>query len=209
MLTATRRKIKIGPQDHGRKMSLKNFEFAETLDGYIYELSRGYITVGQVANLYHALIVGLIRRYLDDYHTDHLPDIFAIFGGAECKLLMPEWDSERHPDIAVYLTKPKGKWDSKLWRRWFPEFLVEVVSARSEHRDYFDKREEYWTLGVKEYWIVDAPRQLVICLRRGKSDWKESRLGPDDVCTTKLLPGFKLPCKPIFELAAEAGVEEE
>jgi hypothetical protein len=52
MLTLTKRKAKIGPDDHGRKMSLKDFEFVETEEGCHYELSRGYITVSQVAKLY-------------------------------------------------------------------------------------------------------------------------------------------------------------
>ena len=55
MLTITKRKATIGPDDHGRKMSLKDFEFVETQEGYLYELSRGYITVSQVAKLYHEI----------------------------------------------------------------------------------------------------------------------------------------------------------
>ena len=64
MLTTTSRKIRIGPQHHGRKMSLNAFEFAQTEDGYHYELSRGFIIVSEVANYYHALIVTLIRNAL-------------------------------------------------------------------------------------------------------------------------------------------------
>ena len=55
------------------------------------------------------------------------------------------------------------------------------------------KRDEYWTLGVKEYWIVDAKLKQVLVLRRGRSQWTEKTLGPADTCETKLLPGFKLP----------------
>jgi Uma2 family endonuclease len=127
----------------------------------------------------------------------------------ECKLLIPEWKSERHPDLAVYLKKPKGPKDRTLWRRWLPELAIEVVSERSVDRDYIDKRQEYWDLGIKEYWIVDAKREKVVILRRGKSDWIEKRVGPDGVVTTKLLPGFELPFKAIMEAAAQAGMDEE
>jgi hypothetical protein len=88
-----------------------------------------------------------------------------------------------------------------MWRTWIPELVIEVVSARSEHRDYFEKRDEYWTLSVKEYWIVVSKRELVIVLRRGKSDWIEKRLGAADVCTTKLLPGLKVAFKALFDAA--------
>ena len=96
-----------------------------------------------------------------------------------------------------------------MWRTWIPELVVEVVSERSTDRDYIDKREEYWTFGVKEYWIVDTKWQQVVTLRRGKADWIEKRLGPDDVCATKLLPGFQLPCQEIFAAAADAGEDDE
>ena len=209
MLTTTRRKVKIGPQHHGRKMSLKAFEFAKTEEGYHYELSRGYITVGEVANFYHAFIVAVIRNHLVAHQLAHPEDIHVILTDMALKLVIPEWESERHPDIAVYLTKPKGKKDRTLWRTWIPEFVIEVISAASDHRDYVEKRDEYWTLGVKEYWIVDAKRKQVVLLRRGKSDWIEKRLGRDGVCETKLLPGFKLACQVIFDAAAEAGEDED
>jgi Uma2 family endonuclease len=207
MLTTARPKLKIGLRDHGRKMSLKAFEFAETEEGYHYELSRGIITVSNVANLMHAMVVSMIRDSLGVYKSLHSQQIYLILNSMECKLLVPQWESERHPDIAVYLSKPKGKKDRTVWRSWIPELVIEVVSPRSEHRDYTEKREEYWTLGVKEYWIVDVERKLVVMLRRGKSDWIEKRLDDDGVCTTKLLPGYRLSCRAIFD--AVAGIENE
>ena len=44
----TKSKAKIGPQDHGRTMSLKAFEFVQVKEGYLYELARGYIVVSEV-----------------------------------------------------------------------------------------------------------------------------------------------------------------
>jgi hypothetical protein len=48
MLTTAPGKTKIGPLDHDRKVSLRAFEFAKTEEGDYYELSRAYITVGEV-----------------------------------------------------------------------------------------------------------------------------------------------------------------
>ena len=33
--------IKVGPADHGRRMSLADFDHAEVQEGYLYELGRG------------------------------------------------------------------------------------------------------------------------------------------------------------------------
>jgi Uma2 family endonuclease len=93
--------------------------------------------------------------------------------------------------------------DRTMWRTWVPELVIEVVSETSRDRDYTEKRDEYWTLGVKEYWIVDAKLKKVLVLRRGRSQWTEKVLGAGDLCETKLLPGFKLPCGKVFEAAGE------
>ena len=92
-----------------------------------------------------------------------------------------------------------------MWRTWVPDLVVEVVSESSRDRDYTEKRDEYWTIGVKEYWIVDAKLEQVLILKRGRSQWTERTFGPADVCATKLLPGFKLACRAIFDAADERG----
>jgi Uma2 family endonuclease len=198
-------KAKIGPYHHGRKMSLKAFEFAQVEEGYLVELARGYVVVSEVPNYPHALTTAFIRDMLGAYRLANPRATHLVLDGASCKLLIPDWESERHPDIAVYLTAPKGKKDRTLWRTWVPELVIEVVSEGSRDRDYTEKRDEYWTLGVKEYWVVDAKLQQVLVLRRGRSQWTEKTLGPADVCETKLLPGFKLPCKAVFEAGGDAG----
>lgn len=199
----TKKQPKIGPRHHGRKMSLKAFEFAPVENGYLYELARGYIVVSEVANYPHAWRVAFIRSHLGHYQVMNPRSVHAILDTMECKLLIPDWESERHPDIAVYLAAPKGPRGRTLWRGWIPDLTIEVVSESSRDRDYTEKRDEYWTLGVKEYWIVDARLERVLILKRGRSRWTEKRLGPDDVCETKLLPAFKLSCRAIFTVAEE------
>ena len=167
----------IGPLQHGRKMSLKAFEFAEADQRYLSELARGYVVVSEVPNFPHALVTSFLRRHLDHYHVRQPEAIYLILGTMECKLLVPDWESERHPDIAVYLSPPKGKKDRTMWRTWVPELVIEVVSESSRDRDYTQKRDEYWTLGVKEYWIVDAKLKQVLALRRGRTQWTEKTLG--------------------------------
>jgi Uma2 family endonuclease len=200
-------KLRIGPEDHGRRMSLKRFEFAKTQEGYHVELARGFIIVGEVPNLYHAYRVVFMRDGLINYKTSHPGLIHIILGSMDSKLLIPEWESERHPDLAIYLTRPKGFKDRTVWRRWSPEIAVEVVSPSSSDRDYVEKRDEYWALGIKEYWIVDARRERIVVLRRGRSRWIEKPLKRGDTLETKLLPGFKLDCNDIFDETTEDDAE--
>jgi Uma2 family endonuclease len=203
ILAKSTAKPKIGPLQHGRKMSLKAFEFAGVEDGYTYELARGYVVVSEVPNYPHASMESIIRDFLGRYRLDSPDVIHLILTGSSNKLVVSVWESERHPDIAVYLSPPKGKKDRTMWRTWVPELVIEVVSESSRDRDYTEKRDEYWTLGVKEYWIVDAKLKQVLALRRGRTQWTEKTLGPPDQFETKLLPGFKLPCKAVFDAAGD------
>ena len=186
-------------------MRLRAFEFAKVEDGWLCELARGYLVVTEVANYYHGMQIIAINRPLQFYDATHPGTIHAIFGSLECKLLVPEMESERHPDIAVYLTAPKGPKDRTLWRTWVPELVIEVVSEGSRDRDYTEKRDEYWVLGIKEYWIVDAKLNQVLILKRSRTQWTERTLGPADTIETKLLPGFKLACGSVFAAGREEG----
>ena len=185
--------MKIGPLYHGRKMSLKVFEFAETEPDYHYELSRGYVTVSEIANFIHALIVSMIRDSFGAYRIAHPEFDHLILNGMECKLLIPDLESERHPDIAVYLTRPKGPKNRTFWRRWIPALVIEVVSPESDHRDYCDKRDEYWTLGVKEYWIVDAKRGKSSCCGAANRTGSRNVLGPATSAQPNCFPDIRWP----------------
>jgi Uma2 family endonuclease len=198
-------KPQIGPQDLGRRMALKQFEPAQVQNGYLYELARGIVVVSEGPGFSHLRQVSAIRRPLMKYQDQHPERIYEILGTMECKLLLWDLESERHPDLAVYLSPPPVKKGRQLWTRWLPELVVEVVSRSSVDRDYVEKREEYWRLGVKEYWIVDAKRMQVMILRRGRSQWIAKARRGGEVLETKLLPGFQLPCNDIFEAA---GAEE-
>ena len=121
-------KTKIGPQHQGHKMSLRAFEFAEVEEGYSYELARGVIVVSEVANFPHARRTAFIRKRLDHYSVENPSRVYEILVNMESKLLIPQWESERHPDISVYLTAPQGRRDRTMWRTWIPQLTIEVVS---------------------------------------------------------------------------------
>jgi Uma2 family endonuclease len=192
----TKTVTKIGPADHGKHMSLAEFEHAHGQEGYLYELSRGAIAVMDVPKPKHLLSVVGVRNQLVAYQLAHPEAISIIAGGFDCKLLIWDLESERHPDITVYLTMPPTGND--VWSRWLPELVIEVVSRSSRRRDYFEKREEYLALGVKEYWIIDPERQLLLALRRVRGKWKEITVKHGEKYETALLSGFSLDLDRVF-----------
>jgi Uma2 family endonuclease len=192
--------IKIGPADHGRRMSLADFEHAEVQAGHNYELGRGVIVVSDVPNPPHLAQVTAIRRQLAAYDLKYEGRIYTIAGGGECKILVADHESERHPALAVYKTPPHSD-EADVWATWVPEIVIEVVSPGSAQRDYQDKREEYLAFGVQEYWVFDAQREEMLVLRRSSGRWAERILKPTDTYRTRLLPGLEFACGPVFEAA--------
>ena len=122
--------IRIGPADNGRRMSLAEFEHAEVQPGHLYELGRGVIVVSDVPNPPHAAQVDVVRLQLTAYRLKRKGVISFILSGSECKVLVEDPESERHPDLAVYTTPPPGQ-DADAWSDWIPALVVEVVSPDS------------------------------------------------------------------------------
>jgi len=116
------------------------------------------------------------------------PGIINYVGGAaEAKLQLPEMQSERRPDLSIYLNPPPTE-DAQPWDEWVPDILIEVVSASSEHRDYEIKPPEYHRAGVKLYGIFDPFLRRVIALNRRGDSWRKTVLGEDRVLTTPRAP---------------------
>ena len=162
--------VKIGPMDDGRQMSLDDFDEAEVQPGFHYELSRGIITVSDVPDLKHFAMVNEVRRQLGRYDLEHPVKIFGIAGSGECKIPLREYQSERHPDLAVYMTPPPG--EGSIWGMWIPEIVVEIISARSRHRDYEEKPDEYFFLEIFGSAVVE---HLVAGMGARLCGWAEAR----------------------------------
>lgn len=198
--TRRKNKIQLRPEDHGRRMSLKDFEPAEWREGVLYELARGVVVVSDVPGFKHLRVVSGIRDQIILYKIQNPGEIYEILGTMECKVLVEDLESERHPDLAIFKKAPPER--VKLWRNWVPEVVIEVVSKSSEDRDYVEKREEYYARGIQEYWIVDPQRHRLLVLKRTKRGWTEHFL-QSGTYQTKLLPGFVLDLARVFAAGEE------
>jgi len=82
-----------------------------------------------------------------------------------------------------------------------PELVVEIVSPGTRQRDETTKRRLYERFGVTEYWVVDPELDVVRVYRRGVGGFTrpiEISTEEEDVLTTPLLPGLRLPLRDIF-----------
>ncbi len=190
MATATRtaRRIRIGPADHGRRMTLDEFIKADFQEGRLYELARGFVEVSEVPGLWHGEIVYRVATMFILYTQRHPGIIRYQAGGGECRIRLPGMVSDRHPDQAIYLDPPPA--EKQIWTMWVPTIVVEVVGARGRKRDFVTKREEYLRMGVHEYWILDPKKRQMHALVRAGDTWEETIVPANGVYRTFLLPGL-------------------
>ncbi len=186
-------RIRIGPADDGRAMSLADYLDADEEPGYCYELSRGVLEVTEIPADDHWQIIDNLHELFSDYRRIN-PGLIERFGhGSEIRLVIPETISGRHPDLGVVFLGPNR--DDRGRRR--PDLVVEVVSpgTRARDRDYIAKREDYLTFGVREYWIVDPKERRVVVLVRSETpagaNWQERSFVDDEMFVGELLPGFE------------------
>jgi Uma2 family endonuclease len=180
-------------------MSLDAFDRAIAQEGYLYELNKGVVEVSGIPQPSHGKQLQALRNQLIMYQEKHPGRIDFIGGGGEAKILLAADQSERHPDLLIYLTPTPDLED--VWSVWIPTIVVEIVSKSSIKRDYEDKPAEYLGFGIDEYWIVDAMKQQMTVLSRWRGQWKEKAVKPSQKYTTPHLPGFSLDLKRVFTAA--------
>jgi Uma2 family endonuclease len=191
------------PGDHGRRMAFEDFVRCDFEDGCLYELARGVIVVTEVPGIHHGRIECRTCDLFAFYDRDHPGLINYRATGSGCRLRLPGMRSDRHPDLTIYLSPPPDE-GPKIWMRWTPDLVVEVVSEGGEERDYGEKREEYLRAGVREYWILNPVTRILHALQRAGDVWHEETVVADALYRCPLLPGLEVRPGDLFG-PAEAG----
>lgn len=70
-----------------------------------------------------------------------------------------EYIQNVEPDISVICDSNKLD-DSGC--KGAPDWVIEIVSPASKQMDYYTKLFKYRTAGIREYWIVDPSKNLVV-----------------------------------------------
>jgi Uma2 family endonuclease len=196
-------KLHLGPADQGQRVAWEEYLDAEFAPGHLYELGQGVLVVSDIPNRPHATIWEYLRDLFVGYKLQHPREMVSVRGGAEARMLIEASASDRHPDLAVYKTPPTED-GRALWSTWIPDLVVEVVSPGSEERDYVEKRGEYLQFGVREYWIVDPGKKVVLVLQRRGGRWQEQALRLGETYQTHLFPGLTLDVAALFAAGDDA-----
>ncbi len=194
--------VRIGPTDHGRPMTLEEFNAAEGAEGHQYELIDGKVYVSPEANFQSGILERWINLKLQLYALAH-PEVINLVW-TKTRVFVPNRPGATvpEPDAAAYHNFPLDMdFREVRWQDFSPILVAEVVPEDDPDKDLKRNVELYFAVpSIKEYWVVDGrgdpnlPR-MTAHVRHGKR-WRPKQMEPNDVYSTRLLPGFELIVNP-------------
>jgi Uma2 family endonuclease len=195
--------LKIGPRDHGRRITDGELRHADFVSGYKYELIDGRLYVTYEPDPPEDYLEKWLLFKVETYSRLH-PEVLnyvtnkaRIFLPGKHRRTIPE------PDLAAYLDFPLHLPLRKIkWHMTSPLLVGEVLSPHDGHKDLIRNVELYLRVpSIMEYWILDGredpDRPTMLVYRRRGTDWQDvMELDYRAVYRTKLLRDFALMIRP-------------
>ncbi len=145
--------------------ALPDGERAELIDGKIYYMAPPSRKHQKISWKLHQAIANYIDK--NDGECEVYAAPFAVF--------LDKNDANYvEPDISVICDL--SKLDDKGCNG-APDWIIEIVSQNSKSTDYFTKLFKYRTAGVREYWIVDPMKELVMVYKFEKEAMEQYSFG--------------------------------
>ena len=147
--------------------ALPDGQRAELIDGRIYYMAPPSRT--------HQRISGYLHNQIYNYIKDHngkcevLAAPFAVF-------LNDDDINYLEPDISVICNQTKL---DERGCHGAPDWVIEIVSPGNKPMDYFTKLFKYRSAEVREYWIVDPTKELVMVYKFEKETMEQYSFGED------------------------------
>jgi Uma2 family endonuclease len=144
----------------------------------------------------HQRLLQFLFRRLDDFVEDlNLGQVFTA--GYRVRIRPGKY---REPDV-LFATRGR-KLDERF--AYGADLVIEIVSAGEEHRarDLIEKRKDYASARVPEYWIVDPQSETITVLTLKRNGYRaHGEFRPGQVATSVLVPGFEVDVAACFKAA--------
>lgn len=141
--------------------NLPEGERAELIDGQIYMMAP--------PSRRHQEIIGSLYRKIADY-IDMKRGACKVYLATFAVFLNNNNVNYVEPDISIICDK--NKLDDKGCNG-APDWIIEIVSPSSKRMDYYIKLFKYRTAGVREYWIVDPIREMILVYDFENDDYEQ------------------------------------
>jgi len=186
MATATSAQRLLTAEEYGRLPD--DGRKTELVRGEVVEMPMPYPRHGEIC----VQIAYLIRRFLEEH------PVGRVIGNDSGVITEHNPDTVRGADVAYYsfARVPAGPMPRNQYLTVVPELVFEVRSPGDYWRGVVGKVNEYLKAGVSVVCVVDDPTEQV----RVFDDDGVHPLGGDDALEfPKLLPGFSVPVRRLFE----------
>lgn len=130
--------------------NLPDGQRAELIDGELYMMATPSTKHQRLVTEFTYLIQDYIKR--KNGECEIFPAPFAVFLNADNEIYL-------EPDISVICDKNKLTDEGC---KGSPDWIIEIVSLSSRSMDYNKKLFRYRTAEVREYWIVDPMKRLIM-----------------------------------------------
>ena len=130
--------------------TLPEGERAELIDGHMYMMAPPSRKHQRISTR----LVSIIDRYIAEHKGK-----CQVYAAPFAVYLDERSNTYVEPDISVICDSNKLD-DSGC--KGAPDWVIEIVSPASKQMDYYTKLFKYRTAGIREYWIVDPSKNLVV-----------------------------------------------
>ena len=185
--------LPLGPGASGIRLTPDEFDCAQFEPVCRYELIYGVLVVSPATLPQERGPNQLLGAWLLNYNENH-----------------PQGDTldDTLPEHDIHVGAQRRRADRVIWAGLgrqprvdeTPTIAVEFVSEGKKNllRDYDEKRVEYASIGIMEYWIINRfDRTMTVC----KQDAIGQVIHDGDIYRTALLPGFELSLSKLFKAA--------
>jgi len=154
----------------------------ELIDGVVYEMS-------PAPRVGHQELIGSLFTRLNEF-LEGKPcrpfiapiDVYPFDEDAD------EARDVVQPDVVVVCDESKIREDGVYGA---PDFVAEVLSPSTAHKDLGEKRDLYERAGVREYWLLNPDNGAVLAWRRAESGFAPvAEYGEGAEVPAAVLPGF-------------------
>ena len=131
-------------------LSLPDDQRVEMIDGVFYDMA--------APTTVHQSVAGFLFKKLLDFVMENKGPCFPFMSPVDVQL---DCDDKTvvQPDVLVVCDRSKYR-DGRIWGA--PDLVVEVLSPSTRRKDMQLKMYKYAGAGVREYWMVDPEKKLVV-----------------------------------------------
>jgi Uma2 family endonuclease len=189
--------LKLGPSDHGRKLSQEEFMTGDYQGGYKYEIIDGRLAVSPLPDCPENQVEMWLLLTLAWYARSHREVINYVTPKGRVFVPNREDLTVPEPDITAYRNFPLGQPpETVTWEEISPILVAEVLAGEPD-KDLSRNVELFLQVpSIREYWVLDiresAAQPTLLAHRRVRRQWRLDTIPGGGTYTTRLLPDFSL-----------------